>query len=224
MIHPGKWALPALAACGVLVPPEVWADVVCPDSSYVEVDYACTFTGAYRTGEPLDTITVSPDGSGDSFADNGITIRVYLRNCQGAPVVGVPAGSITLTSRFICSCPGGNIADGPTDELGRTTFSGTLRAGGCVSNLVLLVDGVEICPVPVQTNSPNVATSHPCFVTTAEMILLAGQVATGGYYACFDFNEDGRLDITDFAMMTSLYLFANCQSEPTPPTQREVQR
>jgi hypothetical protein len=54
----------------------VAADIVCPDSSYVEVEYACTFTGSYRTGEPLDIITIAPDGSGETFAENGISIEV----------------------------------------------------------------------------------------------------------------------------------------------------
>ena len=77
----------AMLLAGALGSPcgSAFSDVVCADSSYVEVDYACVYTGTYQNGRPLDVVTVSPDGSGETLMQNGILIRVYLRDCQGAP-------------------------------------------------------------------------------------------------------------------------------------------
>ncbi len=204
-----------LALISLSFPAAAPADLVCPDSSYVEVDYACTFTGSYRTGGQRDIVTVSPGGDGETFAENGITIRVYLRNCQGEPVVGVPAESIALTGYPICICPWGNIADGPTDALGRTTFTGTLRAGGCVEELVLEVDGSPITTVPVKTNSPDDPFALACAVGADEVARMSGLLSSRfDYTICFDFNEDGSIDAVDFAEFVSRYENGNCIDPP----------
>jgi hypothetical protein len=183
---------------------EATAGPVCPDSSYVQVTYACTFTGRYRTGEPLDVVTVSPDGDGETFAQNGISIRVFLKDCHGNPVAGVSAESITLTHPRLCICPGGNVADAPTDASGSTTFSGTLRAGGCAQNLILQVDGVDVRTVPVMTNSPDLVHGL-CDVSADEFAWLAGHLTGGEYSICGDFNEDGIIDALDWAILVNHY-------------------
>lgn len=194
-------------------------DIVCPDSSYVEVDYACTFTGSYRNGEPKDVVTVSPTGNGETLAENGISIRVYLRNCQGEPVVGSPAEAVRLVGDYFCVCPGGNIADGPTDELGRTTFSGTLRAGGCAHSLYLEVEGVIVTSVPVRTNSPDDVFQAPCTVDSGELSLMAARL--GSQDICLDFNEDGCIDVSDFAEFVSRYFtLVSCPSLDSPVASR----
>ncbi len=204
-----------LAAACVLANPGR-ADIVCPDSSYVQVDYACTFTGSYRTGEPKDVITVSPDGSGETFAENGISIRVYLRNCQGEPVVGVPKESIALTSYpWLCVCPGGNLADAPTDTRGMTTFSGTLKVVGCTWSLDLEVEGMKIATVPVKTNSPDDFFAWPCVVSGDERARFTYGFIVGGYSFCFDFNEDGKFDVVDWAIFMSRYDNAWCGFAPS---------
>jgi len=195
-------------ACGIAN--AGWADIVCPDSSYVQVDYACTFTGSYRTGQPKDVVTVAPDGSGETFRENGISIRVYLRNCQGEPLPGVPKESIVLTNDDLCVCEGGSMADGPTDSFGMTTFSGTLKAGGCVLNhLMLEVDGMRIATLPIKANSPDDFFAWPCVVSGDERAKFA--VLLGARYSiCFDFNEDGILDVVDWAIFRSRYDDAWC--------------
>ncbi len=201
-------------ACGIAN--AGWADIVCPDSSYVQVDYACTFTGSYRTGEPKDVITVSPDGSGETFAENGISIRVYLRNCQGEPVAGVPRESIALRNLGLCACPGGTVADAPTDAFGMTTFSGTLKAGGCtLSGLDLEVERVKIATVQVRTNSPDDFYAWPCVVSGDERAKFSAILTVGVYNHCFDFNEDGKLDIVDWAIFMSRYDDAWCGFAPS---------
>src|SRR5215510_7306511 len=89
------------------------ADIVCPDSSYCTVSFATT----------KDRITIVPDGRGDTFAGTGITIKVYLKNCNGAPLVGVPREEVVIYNAGLCVCTGGNVADGATDANGCTSFS-----------------------------------------------------------------------------------------------------
>ena len=72
-----------------------------------------------------------------------VEIRVYLRNCAGIPLVGVPAQEIVLYRSSLCLCPGGNIADAATDVNGCTTFTGTIRGGGCTPTLDLFAGGVS---------------------------------------------------------------------------------
>src|SRR5262245_38831603 len=86
------------------------ADIVSPDSSYVTVQYATA----------KDRVTISPNGNGETFAANGITIKVYLKNGAGAPLAGIPATEVILHSSALCICPGGNIADAATDLNGAT--------------------------------------------------------------------------------------------------------
>jgi hypothetical protein len=56
------------------------------DSTYCAVAFATT----------RDRLTVVPDGSGDTFASLGITIRVFVKDCNGAPLVGVPRHQIVI--------------------------------------------------------------------------------------------------------------------------------
>jgi hypothetical protein len=120
-------------------------------------------------------------------------------------VVGVPAESIILTGDPVCVCPGGNIADAPTNAFGRTTFSGTLAAGGCVPYLVLEVDGMVISTVPVGTNSPDDPLGIPCHVGADERAAMSAVLSGDIYHICLDFNEDGIIDAFDWAALLSRY-------------------
>ena len=197
-----------LFLCGPgAVVPRVHADIVCSDSSYVSVTFAKTYTANYMTGQPYDFVTVSPSGGGETFSATGITIRVYLKNCQGEPLVGVPAQEIILFNSGLCVCPGGNTADSSTDLNGCTQFSGTIRAGGCVTSLTCFADGVSIGIIPVKINSQDRVTSSPCVVDADD---LGGMVFRLGkperYSICFDFNETGTtIDASDLAAFASVF-------------------
>jgi hypothetical protein len=159
-----------------------FADIVCPDSSYCQV----TFTDPAK-----NRVTIAP-ANGETFAATGITIRVYLKNCAGAPLVGVPAQEVVIFNSALCICPGGNIADAATDVNGCTTFSGTIRGGGCVENLTIFADGVAICTIPVKTNSPDHVPASPCFVDAADISGLAFVLGRQDRYdICKDYNESG---------------------------------
>jgi hypothetical protein len=188
------------------------AGVVCPDSSYVIVDFACRFTGTYRTGEPKDVVTIAPGPDGETLAENGITIRAYLRDCQGRPMVGVPADSVYLSNTYLCACfSGGTAADGPTDSLGCTKFTGRVRGGGCWNELYLVVGCTIVAEVPVKTNSPDITFAQPCLVGLDESTNFRQHVIWGIYSICFDFNEDGSLDAADYAQLISRYMTQSCE-------------
>lgn len=181
----------------------VRADIPCPDESYATVTFSQVFTGDYRTGEPRDVVTVGPNGGIETLASNGITIHVYLRNCAGLPVIGVPRQEVVLFNSGLCICPGGNIADADTDVNGHTTFTGSLNAGGCVSNISVFADGIFLAMLPVRFNSPDAVPASPCMVDASD---LSGLVANRGSTnaPCFDWNEDGIVDSSDIAYFATL--------------------
>jgi len=181
------------------------ADIVCPDSSYCVV----TFTNVAK-----NRVTIAPNGAGETFASTGITVTVYLKNCNGAPLVGVPLQEIVVFNSALCICPGGNVADAATDANGRTTFSGTIRGGGCVEALTIFADGVAVCTRgDLKTNSPDHVPASPCFVDAGDLAALAAKLGSiPNYNICFDYNESGppTIDASDLAFFAS-FLGAACQ-------------
>jgi hypothetical protein len=182
------------------------ADIVCADSSYCVVQFA---------NPARDRITISPNGNGDTFNSTGITVQVFLRNCQGQVLAGVPAQEVILFNANLCICPGGNIADAATDLNGMTTFSGTIRGGGCVSSLQVFADGVAICNTTIKTNSWDALPASPCFVDAGDLAALATRLGTsqaggGAYTICSDWNEDTFIDAGDVASFAQ-QLGAACQ-------------
>lgn len=175
------------------------ADIVCADSSYCTVSFATS----------KDRVTIAPNGAGETFAGTGITIRVYLKNCSGAPLVNVPRQEVVIYNSALCICPGGNVADAATDLNGCTTFSGTIAGGGCVEFLQVFADGVGICTLPVKTNSPDHVPASPCAVDASDLSGLATLLGTG-YDVCKDYNElDPVIDSSDLSFFASL-LGASC--------------
>jgi len=180
------------------------ADIVCPDSSYCQVSF---------TNPSKNRVTIAPNGAGETFAGTGITVRVFLKNCNGAPLVGVPAQEVVIFNSALCICPGGNIADAATDANGMTTFSGTIRGGGCVESLTIFADGVQLCNTPLKTNSWDWIHS-PCFVDAGDLAALSARLRSAvgqpNYSICFDWTEDGFIDSSDVASFAS-HLGEACQ-------------
>jgi len=179
------------------------ADIVCADSSYCIVTFGTT----------KDRVTIAPNGAGETFAGTQITIQVYLRNCAGAALAGVPAQEVVIFNSNLCICPGGNIADAATDLNGRTTFSGTIRGGGCVESLSIFADGVGICTTSVKTNSPDHVPASPCAVDAGDLSAFAARLGIPAQYnICFDYNESGgpTIDAGDLSFFASL-LGSACQ-------------
>jgi hypothetical protein len=192
-----------VAACAACYVGTAAADIVCADSSYCVVNFATS----------KDRVTIAPNGAGETFAATGITITVYLKNCSGAPLVGVPRQEVVVYNSGLCICPGGNVADAATDVNGATTFSGTIAGGGCVNNLQIFADGILICTIPVKTNSPDAVPASPCAVDASDLSSLATKLGSvPNYDICYDYNESGppTIDASDLAFFATL-LGAGCQ-------------
>ena len=224
-------AVVLLAAC---IAGPAAADVVCADSSYCEVVFNRTYDGpgAQFSGQPYDYLTVAPDGSGETFTNiDGLNqgdglldveVRVYLRNCNGDPLIGVPAQQVNLFSNALCICPGGADSDLGTDANGCATFTGTLNAGGCASSIDVYADGIFICTLmdggarTVKVNSTDQAhlLASPCFTDASDLAGFASvftDPASDPGNVCFDYNEQGAsIDASDLAGFASA-LGAACQ-------------
>jgi len=199
------------------------ADVVCPDSSYAVVVFNETYSGAWNNGSDYDYVTIAPSGLGETFPNASglnnalpdIEIRVYLKNCNGDPLVGVPAQEIVLYNSGLCICPGGNASDAGTDINGCATFTGSIAGGGCVQGLDVYADGVPIDTIPVNINSTDTGAASPCFTDSSDLAAFApilGSSAAGGapYSICFDYNESGFVDSSDVSFFAQV-LGAACQ-------------
>jgi hypothetical protein len=196
------------------------ADIVCPDSSYCDVVFNNTYpTGSQFAGLPYDYLTVDASGTGESFTTFGIDIRVYLKNCQGEPLIGIPPQEIVMFNSNLCICPGGAASDAGTDSNGCATWTGTLSAGGCVDVIDVYADGVFICTLTdgattVKLNSTDQAQNgtSPCFTDASDLAAFAAVLGAGSAgNICFDFNEfDDFIDASDLAFFAAV-LGAACQ-------------
>ena len=184
------------------------ADVINADSSYVTVQYATA----------KDRVTISPGLNGETFPQNGITIKVYAKNNMGAPLAGVARNEFTIENG--AHCPGGNVADAATDLNGSTTFT-QMRGSACSSGLTYTAGGLVVNQravpglmppaslVLIKTNSQDALPSSPGFVDAGDLAALAGRLGcpgpscpnmgVPGYSICSDWNEDGFIDAGDVA-------------------------
>jgi hypothetical protein len=193
------WALCLALAAGPAA-----ADVICPDSSYCIVSFATT----------KDRVTIVPNGPGETFRGTGITIRVCLKNCEGEPLVSVPAQEIVIYNSSLCICPGGNVADAATDPNGWTSFSGTIRGGGCAESLTIFADGMALCNIPVKTNSPDAPPASPCGIDASDLSAISSRLGRPDLYSiCFDYNESGppTIDSSDLGFFAATFGGAECR-------------
>jgi hypothetical protein len=193
------------------------ADVVCPDSSYATVTFNAQYTGSWNNGNDYDYVTIAPNGLGETFVNasgqnnvaDDIEIKVYLKNCNGDPLVGVPAQEIVLFNSGLCICPGGNISDAGTDINGMATFTGTIAGGGCVQGLDVYADGVPIGSIAVNINSTDTGLASPCFTDSSDLTAFATKIG-GAHDICFDYNESGFVDSGDVSYFATV-IGAACQ-------------
>ena len=192
----------AQASCWPSRPPHDIQEGIIAD---VDVRFGRVYTGTYRHGDPYDFVTVDPAGTGETFEDMGISIRVRLR-CELSlqAIAGMPAEAIILFNSGLCMCPGWKAADAPTDANGETTFSGTIRAGGCVEYLTLFADGIAAATLPIKLNSPDTATASACLVDASDISGLAQRLGRPDQYSiCFDYNESGGINAGDVSFFAA---------------------
>jgi len=194
-------------ASGPPQPPREDCPTADPDSSQVTV----IFEGAARGVGVRDVVTIAPDGRGDTFASQGITVTLVAKYATGVPAAWIPRQAIVLWASGLCVCPGGNFADEATNIDGRTTFHGTLAGGGFASGLQVYVDGVRVGDVPLRINSPDL--NADCAVDGSDLSALAVHLGSRAgeprYTLAADFNEDGSVDASDLSCL-AIFLRSRC--------------
>ena len=117
-------------------------------------------------------LLVFPDGSGPPMTEATlaggaiIDATIYLTlyggcDSYGQLLVGFPAEDLWLesTDGSLVFCSGGNIADGPTDQEGKTQWSRPLSGGGWdLGTCRIMVTGdssIVASAFPLQFNSPD---------------------------------------------------------------------
>lgn len=160
-----------------------------------------------------------PNGSGDSLHmarmyGGGLmdaTITLTLVDSNSNPVAGYPAEDIWLdvldpgVGDYI-PCPAGNIADGPTNSAGQTTFSNSLRAGGSGSGSRVMIGTWPTPEFPLEFpggdlfhfNSPDI--NGDLQVNLSDIAIFAGDYY-GAYNYRSDFFWDGILNLSDIAFV-----------------------
>lgn len=178
------------------------AQAPCPAGAVLAA--AVTLTDALP-GVP-NSITIRPNGTGQTLVGRGLTIGVCV-TCGGAPLVGAPAAAFTLSGAGVYTCTPAPIADGPTDAAGCTTFTGTIFGGGCSPSLDVIAGATLVGTVVVAVRSPDAPGVSPGFVDAGDLSYFAASlpsaIGSPTFNPCVDFNVDGFVDASDLASFAS---------------------
>jgi hypothetical protein len=171
-------------------------------------------------GVPSAHVLVCPQGDGQSLAEVGATITVQVISDQCWPPPGFPPEEIYVLGcdeawTTLCVPVSRAIdADGPTDENGITTLSGTIRAGGFGTGLWVMVRGQVAtgecnCPaepicLPITVVSPDI--DGDLVVDLVDFALFASTWSPQPYSPSSDFNGDGVIDLIDLSLFALHFL------------------
>jgi len=198
------WAQPA----GAGIPYEFWA---APQLTTTDPVSVCTQPDG--AGFPLHNCMLFPGTWTDA------TIHVTMRNFNYDLVPDLPAEDIWLGPHGptdLVFCANGSIADGPTDEQGRTSFSGPFSGGGHLDpaeetrlhiRSILGDYCVDCPPLDIFVNSPDINADHNVDLTD---VVLFAQDYYGGYDYRSDFWWDGYLNLSDLVLLVQA-LGASCE-------------
>ncbi len=168
-------------------------------------------------------ISVCPCGNFEPIRNgcggNSDYIEVIWRDCEGG-VPGIPVTDFWIdacdVSQTMHLCPGGFVADAPTDSLGRTTFSGQIAAGGCIleGGIYVAYRGVilnESCTGPLCLDivivSPDINADG--FVNLSDLSYFGQsynhRLGDPEYDPCTDYNDDDWCNLSDFSFLGEHY-------------------
>ncbi len=174
-------------------------------------------------------ITICPRGDFEQIRNgcggSNDYIWIEARDCAQQPIPGIPwtdywIGACTpAQALFYCVEP--IAADSLTGVDGRTTFSGVIRAGGCVltGGVWIAIQGKVIRNPPWATlclgiiiKGPDLTGSGGApdgFVNLSDLVPFGTSynknLGHGGYNACCDFNDDDKCNLSDFAFFGQHY-------------------
>jgi hypothetical protein len=169
---------------------------------------------------PAGAIFACPYGDGDALNVLGLTISVTVLDAAALPVPGVPATDMWLIScndlLNLCNGSSAITASAATDINGNTTFTGDIAAGGCDNGGVrVVVQGAVIglggcndpcVPVAVRSNDFNangICTDSQDFGYFTFEYPINPTVTDQDM--CRDFDDNGVVDVVDFAKYTGHY-------------------
>jgi hypothetical protein len=156
-------------------------------------------------------LLVTPARTGPTLASVGATITLDLVDACGRPIVGFPREDVWLDDGgegSLSLCAQGSIADAPSDENGRMTFSNALAAGGFAeAGLTIYFMGAPASPLlPIRVVSPDF--NGDLLVNLSDIGLFA-QAYRGSVSYRYDLNFDGALSLSDVGDFSS-HLGASC--------------
>jgi hypothetical protein len=150
------------------------------------------------------TLLVTPQGTGQTLAAQGVTIFLTVRDTGGAPINLYPFQDMWVDDSgdgSIALCQGGSLADGSTNTAGATTFSGAFSAGGFTqAGLQVYLAGTPVVGggsngvLAIDVNSPDI--TGDLRVNLADV----GEFGIdfgGAYNFRSDFQSDGVINLAD---------------------------
>jgi hypothetical protein len=158
---------------------------------------------------------VCPAGGGTLFSGIPAIIELTVRDQYGNGIPGVPASDIWLDGcSDLCLCGGGGCIDADAgtsaNPPGYTTISGSMKAGGCdPEGLIVVIQGVVVgCPatcLPYMVVSPDIDCDLAVNIVDLALFATVYLNQPGGYDVCYDFNCDGLVNIVDFSIFAFHY-------------------
>ena len=68
----------------------------------------------------------------------------------------------------------------------------------------MIPDALHIGPIPIHVNSPDTGTASPCVVDQSDLAAFAARLGKPALYSiCFDYDESGSIDASDFAFFAA---------------------
>lgn len=170
---------------------------VCPAGDFEFISTGC--------GGSADYIWVQiEDGSGNGIP--GVPWTDYWMNACDSP------------AQDLCLCASPIAADSLTNDLGQTTFSGRIAAGGCIltGGLFVACQGKTLVEQPACTDpicidmvvvSPDI--NATCSVNLSDLSYFGQSynknLGDANYNPCCDFNDDDRCNLSDFSYFGEHY-------------------
>jgi hypothetical protein len=203
--------------------------IIASGTSAPAADDFCNSTAGLSC--PTMRITVCPRGDFELIRNGcGGTddyIWVIARDASGSPIPGIPWTDYWMNAcdaaQTLAICVEPIVADSLTGMNGRTTFSGIIRVGGCVSTggVYMAIQGsiIKIPPtcqyklcLDIVIKGPDLtgASGKPDGIVNLSDLIPFGtsynkNLGSGGHNVCCDFNDDDKCNLSDFAYFGQHY-------------------
>ena len=183
-----------------------WAGVPDLINSTATIDVAADNASMFNTPAAGGSTFTEAFAAGGGTVD--ATITLTLIDTDGLPIFLYPFEDLWLETSggSLVFCGGGTVADQSTDDLGQTTWSGALAAGGYTPGeaTVVMVAGAPLTSTVLITyNSADI--NGDLLVNLSDIVaftaLLGGDFANHPLYAG-DFSNDGLINLSDIVRFT----------------------